>query len=183
MRKVFYGGAIQGNVDRTERQPIHSALIDTIKGAGCAVVSEHAKGSDFDETACLLEASLGRLPPVGQERTVFVRNKMIQFVESDIAAAIFETSVPSLGTGIEIAHAYLRPRLGLPEIPIVVLYETDFWPNNLSSMVKGLAQGGYPNFQLMEYASEEEACGLVRKFLLSSLTPGSCGSCPLEQES
>ena len=163
--KVFYGAAIQGNQDRSLRQPIHRALIETIKAAGYAVLSEHTTGASYDETIGLLEASIGDLPPLGWSRTVFIRNKMIELVEGDIDAAVFEVSVPSLGTGIEIAHAYLRPRLGLKGIPILALYEKDFWPHSLSSMVKGLSQARYPNFHLKEYDAVETACMLLRQFL------------------
>lgn len=163
--RIFYGGAIQGNTDRSSRRQIHRALLDSIKASGCAAVSEHTAGTSFDETAKLLTESLGDLPPVGMARTIYVRNKMIELLEGDIAAAIFEVSVPSLGTGIEIAHAYLRPRLGLPEIPILALYEKDFWPNNLSSMVRGLSRDHYPNFHFKEYVSLEEARFRVEEFL------------------
>jgi hypothetical protein len=55
-----------------------------------------------------------------------MRNKMIEAIEGEIKAAIFEVSTPSLGTGIEIAHAYLRLRLGLSRIPLLALYEKDY---------------------------------------------------------
>jgi hypothetical protein len=48
---------------------------------------------------------------MGIERRIYVRNKMIEGIESDIAAAVFKISTPSLGTGVEIAHTYLRPRM------------------------------------------------------------------------
>ena len=163
--KVFYGGAIQGNWDRSVRRHVHQSLIDEIKGAGYSMVREHAKGSDFDETAGLLGEAFGELPPKGPARTIFVRDKMIEFIESDISAAVFEVSVPSLGTGIEIAHAYLRPRLGLAEIPLLMLYEKGFWPNKLSSMVSGLSREQYPNFHFREYASLDEATGILKEFL------------------
>ena len=53
---------------------------------------------------------------------------MIELIEGDIDAAIFEVSTPSLNTGIEIAHAYLRPRLGLMAIPVFALYQKNYWP-------------------------------------------------------
>ena len=163
--KIFYGGAIQGNWDRSVRGHVHHSLIEEIKGAGFSVITEHVQGADFDETAGFLARIVGELPPKGPDRTVFVRNKMIEFIESDVSGAIFEVSVPSLGTGIEIAHAYLRPRLGLREIPLLALYEKGFWPNKLSSMVGGISQEHYPNFDLREYASLDEATATVRDFL------------------
>jgi hypothetical protein len=163
--KVFYGAAIQGSRRRGERREVHRRIMHAIKTAGGTLVSEHTLGASFDETAYLLEASLGPLPPAGLERTIHVRNRMIELIEGDVGAAIFECSVPSLGTGIELAHAYLRPRLGLPGIPILVLYETDFWPAHLSSMVRGLCQHQYPGFLLKEFSSLEEVEALVTAFL------------------
>ena len=68
-----------------------------------------------------------------------------------IEAAVFEVSTPSLGTGIEIAHAYLRPRLGLPAIPVIALYQKDYWPNNLSTMIRGITRDEVSNFMLKVY--------------------------------
>ena len=39
---------------------------------------------------------------------------------------------------VELAHACLRPRLGLVPVPVVALYQTGFWPNRLSSMIRGI---------------------------------------------
>jgi hypothetical protein len=163
--KIFYGAAIQGNRDRAERRAVHQGLVGHIKGLGCTVVSEHTLGASLDETADLMTQSLGELPPKGMERTVFVRDRMIQLVEGDVAACIFEVSVPSLGTGIELAHAYLRPRLGLTRIPILALYERGFWPQGVSSMVKGISPDICGSFFLKEYSTLSEACKRIEEFL------------------
>lgn len=149
--KVFFGAAIQGAQNRAERAAVHGMIIDAIKSYGCEVISEHTTGKDFNATAQLLKKTMGTLPPRGLERTMLIRNKMIEFIEGDIDAAVFEVSTPSLGTGIEIAHAYLRPRLGLREIPVFALYQKDFWPNNLSTMIRGISRDEVSNFALLEY--------------------------------
>ena len=149
--KVFFGAAIQGAQNREKRAVAHRMIIDAIKGCGCEVMSEHTTGKDYDATSQLLEKTMGTLPPRGMARTVLIRNKMIEFIEGNIDAAVFEVSTPSLGTGIEIAHAYLRPRLGLPEIPVFALYQKDFWPNNLSTMIRGITRDEVSNFVLREY--------------------------------
>jgi hypothetical protein len=163
--KVFYGAAIQGNRDRGERQRVHRDLLTAIKVSGCSVVSEHTAGADYSETAGLLAESLGPLPSEGTDRSRFIRDKMIQFIEGDIKAAVFEVSVPSLGTGIEIAHAYLRPRMGLTAIPILALYETDYWPHHLSTMIRGIAGDDNPNFLIEEYSRTDEASIKIHDFL------------------
>ena len=167
VEKVFYGSAIQGAKDRGERAHINRTLIQLIKSHGYEVVSEHTAGVDKEETAKLLEKSIGPLPSVGKERTIYVRNKMIEAIEGVIIAAVFEVSTPSIGTGVEITHAYLRPRKSLPEIPILSLYQKDYWPNNLSSMISGIAPEEIPNFQLVEYKDLEEAIESLSQFLKS----------------
>ncbi len=167
--KIFYGAAIQGTKDsneRTERARIHRALIDVIKNNGYDVVSEHTAGRNKEETAILLERAIGPLPSPGStERTVCIRKGMIAGLEGDICAAIFETSTPSIGTGIELTHAYMRPRKGLPEIPILALYQTGYWSHDLSSMVRGITAEDLPNFRLKRYERLEDAENLIKDFL------------------
>jgi len=153
---IFYGAAIQGASERSKRAQINGRIIEIIKSCGFSVITEHTRGLDFDDTANELEKSIGPLPPPGKERTGFIRNKMIEFVESDIAAAVFEVSIPSLGTGVEITHAYLRPRMGLAAIPVIALYQKGFWPNHLSAMIRGISDAEVPFFALVEYNTPED---------------------------
>ena len=164
MKTVFYGAAIQGEGRRGDRQNVHSSFISAIKENGFKVATEHTSSTDKSEAMRLLEESIGPLPPKGAERTAYVRDKMIGFVEGDVSACVFELSAPSIGTGIEFAHAYLRPQLGLEEIPILVLYERDFWPNGLSSMVTGVVYGGKTKIIILEYDSYDEAKAKIGEF-------------------
>ncbi len=170
--KIFYGAAIQGATERSDRAHINSDIIESIKSFGFQVITEHTTGMDFDDTASKLEKSIGPLPPLGRERTVFIRNKMIQFVESDICAAVFEVSTPSLGTGIEIAHAYLRPRMGLTAVPVIALYQNGFWPNKLSAMLNGITEEAVPHFHLVRYDSSQEIHSQLKPFLGESKPSG-----------
>ena len=163
--KIFYGAAIQGARDRAERAEVHKYLIELIKKEGYEVFGEHTTGNSREETAQLLEKSIGPLPPPGIDRTRYVRRKMIEAVEGDINAAVFEVSVPSTGTGIEIAHAYKRPEKGLPEIPLLALYQRDYWPSDLSSMVLGISEEELPHFELRFYNNLDEAGQYVMQFL------------------
>lgn len=163
--KIFYGAAIQGAKDRSERSDIHCIFIDSIKSFGYDVITEHTKGKSKAECKKLLELSIGRLPEPGFKRSNYIRNEMIKAIEGDIAGAIFEVSTPSLGTGIEIAHTYMRPCKGLEMIPILVLYEKEYWPNKLSSMIRGIDTIEYPNFSLIEYSSVNEGVKSIKNFL------------------
>lgn len=163
--KIFFGAAIQGATNREERAGVHRMIIDAIKSCGCEVISEHTTGKDYQSTIGLLEDKLGSLPPKGMQRTILIRNKMIEFIEGDIDAAVFEVSTPSLGTGIEIAHAYLRPRLGLPEIPVIALYHNGYWPNDLSTMIKGITGDAVSKFQLKRYDDSRQAPAFIKEIL------------------
>jgi len=163
--KVFYGAAIQGNKSRAERAEVHRFLLEAIKGQGFEVVAEHTSSKSLEDATKILEKRIGPIPKEGIERRVYIRNKIIEFIEGEISAAIFEVSVPSLGTGVEIAHAYLRPRMGLEEIPVLALYEKNYWPNKLSTMIRGIDREKVPQFTLREYSSLEEAKKIVGEFL------------------
>lgn len=163
--KIFFGSAIQGAPDRGMRFDINSRIIGLVKARYHRVFSEHTTGRTPEEVAAQLTAALGPLPPKGLERTRFVRCKMIEAIEGDLDAAIFEASLPSTGTGDEIAHAYLRPRLGKVEIPILLLYQTDYWPNGLSSMIRGLPFDEMPNVMLVDYDQPEQLDDIVNRFI------------------
>jgi hypothetical protein len=55
--------------------------------------------------------------------------------------------------------------MGLPEVPILALHEKDYWPQGVSSMVRGISSEVYPNFHLEEYMTLPEACARIEKFL------------------
>jgi hypothetical protein len=165
MKNVFYGAAIQGSKDRKERSQVHEFFIKTIQKQDYKVYTEHTTGKTYEEAIQKLEQAIGPLPKDEQQRKIYVRNKMIEAIEGDIRAAIFEVSTPSLGTGIEIAHAYLRPRLGLPLIPVLALYEKDYWPNKLSTMIKGISKENVPHFSLKEYEDFDDIKIILSEFL------------------
>ena len=165
MIKIFYGAAIQGSKDRKERSQVHESFIETIHKQGYKVCTEHTTGKTYEEAIQKLEKAIGPIPKDEQQRKIYVRNKMIEAIEGDIKAAIFEVSTPSLGTGIEIAHAYLRPRTGLSLIPVLALYEKEYWLNKLSTMIKGISKEDVPHFTLKEYKTLEDGKEIINKFL------------------
>ncbi|MCD4740747.1 hypothetical protein K8R43_06215 [archaeon] len=162
--KIFYGTAIQGEQQRGERAIFHQELLTTIKTYG-KPVSEHVTGRTLQEARTILEKEFGKAPEEEFARRTWARTNMIKALEGNINAAIFEVSTPSLGTGIELAHAYLRPKMGFEEIPILALYQKDYWPNKLSSMIAGITKEEIQSFTLKEYTDLKEAKEHVKKFL------------------
>ncbi len=165
MRQVFYGAAIQGAIDRKERSQIHEFFIKTIQNQGYTVYTEHTTGKTYEEAIQKLEKAIGPIPKDEHQRKIYVRNKMIEGIEGDLQGAIFEVSTPSLGTGIEIAHAYLRPRLGLPIIPVLALYEKNYWTNQLSTMIRGISSEKVPHVILKDYESPNDGKQIINEFL------------------
>lgn len=165
MKQVFYGAAIQGAKDRKQRSQVHESFIETIRKQGYEVYTEHTTGTTYEEAIEKLEKAIGPLPKDELKRKRYVRNKMIEGIEGDIKAAIFEVSTPSLGTGVEIAHAYLRPRMGLSLVPVLAVYEKEYWPNKLSTMIKGVSREDVPHFTLKEYNTLEAGEEIIIEFL------------------
>jgi hypothetical protein len=168
--KIFFGTAIQGKQNRSDRSEVNNVIFDCIKENGGEITYDHSLGISREDTGKRLEKVLGTLPSSDLERRVLVRNKMIEMIEGDIDAIIFEVSVPSLGTGVEIAHAYLRPRMGLKAIPILILYQKDYWPHNLSTMIKGLTVDTAPTANVKEYTTLEEIDAFIKDFLKNTTT-------------
>ncbi|MBS3748545.1 MAG: hypothetical protein KGY67_02460 [Candidatus Thermoplasmatota archaeon] len=161
---VFYGGAIQGAQNRKQRAAVHRAIINKIKEMGYNVVTEHTTGTNYAEAIQHLEEAIGPLPKEEMERRRYVRDKMINFVEGDVIATVFELSIPSLGTGIEFAHAYLRPSLGLKKIPVIGLYQKDYWPNKLSTMIRGIPIKDLNHVTIYDYTDIEDVKQYLESF-------------------
>lgn len=164
--KFFFGAPIQGHSTWGTHVEIYQAIIETIKNNGHTILSEHTTGHTRAESSQKLEHAIGPMPKEEYPRRVYVRNKMLEMIESpDLSGIVFEVSVPSLGTGVEIAHAYLRERLGLESVPILVLYKKDFWPNKLSTMVRGVPLDKFPHYDLQEYDDLSELKTRVQAFV------------------
>ena len=163
---IYYGSAIQGELERGSRKHIHETVISLAQDLGHNIIGEPLTSKNREEIIAILEKMMGPLPKEKKERYIHIRNNLIDIVEGDIQAAIFEFSISSTGAGIEFAHAYSRPRFGLTEIPILVLYEKNYWPNGLSTMVNGLDPTEFPNVQVKEYSNSDE----LKKYVLDFLT-------------
>jgi hypothetical protein len=161
--KVFYGAAIQGRGDRRERTNLNRELIDAIKACGHEVVTEHTAAETYDEAMAMLSEAFGKLPRGRDERTVFNRVKITEALAGDIGAAVFDVTVPSLGTGIEMAHAYLRLKLGLKPVPVLLLYDPSYG-RELSGMIRGISKDELPNVMLRNYGTAEEAKAVIKSF-------------------
>ena len=162
--RVFYGAAIQGRGDRRERADFNRFLIEEIKSCGHEVITEHTSAETYEEALRMLENAFGKLPEEKEKRTAFNRVKIIESLAGSVDAAIFDVTVPSLGTGIELVHAYIRPNLGLSDIPILLLFDPSYG-RELSGMIRGMTKEELPSINQKNYSSTEEAQKHVKDFL------------------
>ena len=163
--KVFFGAAIQGLEEGSDRREVYTHTLNFLKSNGHKICTEHTTGKTREECIAMMNEAVGPLPTTEEKRIPYVRDKMIELVESDIDAAIFELSTPSLGTGVEFAHAYLRPRMGLKRVPILALYQKDYWPNNLSTMIRGLTSDEFSNISIVVYENVDSLSQSLANFL------------------
>jgi hypothetical protein len=164
MTAIFYGAAIQGAINREKRASVHRLAIETIQRIGFTPLSEHTAGRDKTETAVLLEKAIGKVPE-GVSRSSHIRRTMLGFIDGHLTGVIFEASIPSIGTGIELHHACTRVERGLPAVPILTLYQKGYWPSGLSTMVRGIEKDELPFFQLVEYEHMVDFVHNIKRFL------------------
>ncbi len=163
--KIFFGAAIQGHKEWGDRRGIYCAILGLLKRHKATICTEHTTGKDLEEIQLLQEKAIGPMPRAKQDRINYVREKMIGFVEGDLDACVFEMSTPSLGTGIEFTHAYLRPRLGLSTVPILVLYQEGFWPNELSTMIRGLNTAEFDHVSIKTWKEQSDLAEILAWFV------------------
>jgi len=101
--KVFFGAPIQGHRKWGSHAEIYDIVIQTIKNNGHSILSEHTTGLTRTDTIEKLEQTIGALPNDEYQSRVYVRNKMIEMLESDdLSGIIFEVSVPEGSRGRDL---------------------------------------------------------------------------------
>lgn len=159
MKKVYYSASITGSKGVSEDFQMN--LVEHMKSLGFKVLSEHVAIQDSKILFTKMSENAGINIPKrdGYEREI--RETDIKWVEeADYFVGVVDG--PSLGVGIEIEHALLRSRLGLPPCKILCLVQNDNFAN-LSAMVKGV-RSDY--FKLEKYMNENEAKDIIKLFLL-----------------
>jgi hypothetical protein len=59
----------------------------------------------------------------------------------------------------------MRPRLGLTAIPVFALYQKDYWPHNLSTMIRAICRDEVPDFVVKEYDDPADAAKFIPELL------------------
>ncbi len=158
MKKVYYSASITGAKGVSEDFQMN--IIRHMQSLGFKVLSEHVGIHDAQKLFAKMSENAGVNIPKrdGYEREI--RETDIRWVEeADYFVGLVDG--PSLGVGIEIEHALLRSRMGLPPCKILCLVHADNFAK-LSAMVKGITAD---NFNLKKYTSENNAKEIIKLFL------------------
>ncbi len=156
--RVYYSGTIRGVGGR--RSNLARRLVAFMAQQGADVLSEHVAAATPEERDSTFRARTSFDLPAMDEPWKVVRHVDTCWVDAatHLVAVVDE---PSLGVGMEIERALLKPQRGLVRTPILCLVHESRL-ENLSWMVRGVAE---PDFYLRTYGDVDDAERLVAAFL------------------
>lgn len=164
-KKVYFSGSIKG---ATEADP-HFAwhLVQYMGQKGANVLSEHVAARTREEMDEIRAARTGQIieEMLAQPEPWFdIRRQDNEWVDQ-ATHVVALVNAPSLGVGMEIERAILKPERGLPLTPILALMHEDLL-GRLSYMVRGITPEE-ADFHLKLYSTLPEAQKHIDNFLLS----------------
>lgn len=163
MKTIYFSSSIAG----AKGIPVYfkKTLVEYMKDLGYRVLSEHVALVDNEQKMFeTLSKNAGVHIPQRNGCEAEIRDVDARWVdEADFVIAMVDE--PSLGVGMEIERALLRPKRGFKLAPILCLIHADNYPK-LSPMVKGV---NVPQFYLKIYTDEVDAQKQVLLFLEGQL--------------
>lgn len=149
-KKIYFSASIRGENADLE---LGYKVVTYLKEQGHDVLSEHVGSRNSDEmNAKLLEKTgTDRLKLVEPRASQFIREIDTAWVDEADCLVVVITGA-SLGVGMEIERALLKPERGMPETPIFCFVHATYAPG-LSAMVRGVSD---TTFHLFSYTTFEE---------------------------
>ena len=148
--KIYYSASIKGeNVD----PELGYKVVTHLKQRGHDVLSEHVGARNSDEMNALLTQRSGtdRTSLSKEAGNRFVRAIDTEWVDAADAMVVVITGA-SLGVGMEIERALLKPERGLNVTPITVFVSSGYAPG-LSAMVSGVVS---EQFAILTYETFDD---------------------------
>jgi len=158
--KVYLSASISGHKDGNYVNV--PQLVDYIMEDGGDVLDEHIKGKDLAEMIAIVQRRTGvnRLEAADPWKVVYEQD--MQWVDEATHMIVFVDG-PSHGVGMELMRGLLKPELGLPATPILILVQENNL-NRLSPVVKGIPADKHP-VQIETYQDFNHVKQLVDSFL------------------
>ena len=162
--KVYYSGTIKGSPELDPELPWN--LVRFMAENGADVLSEHVAARSPKEMDEIRARRTGRTIEqlyAEPEPWFGIRRQDLEWVDqSDCVVAL--VNAPSLGVGMEIQHAILKPNVGKNVTPVLCLVRSEVL-QRLSFMVRGITSEENPGFELREYSTTEQAQQHIFDFL------------------
>ena len=160
--KVYYAGSIRG-ADESDKE-LPWKIVRYMADNGADVLSEHVAARTPEERESIRAKHVGQKildAYKGQDPDVVIRKIDLDWVDqADCVVAL--VNAPSLGVGMELEHAILKPKLGLNETPVLALVHKNF-RNQLSAMVSGVTE---EYFYLKIYENIEDIQKYIDEFMI-----------------
>jgi len=160
-KKIYYAGSIRGAAEQDQELPWH--IVRYMADHGAEVLSEHVAARTPEEREAIRATHIGQtiIDTYGRANTdEQIRGIDLAWVrEADYMVAV--VNAPSLGVGMELQYALLKPDLGMQITPILALVHKEFQAQ-LSAMVRGVTE---PQFHLYQYETLEDIRAKISWFL------------------
>jgi len=151
-KRAFVGASSDGGEDY---RAIVKFIIEFLGERGIEVRSQHNGSLEPVKTFLKMVGD-----PTRTDDNSF-RDTDCKWIEED-DLFIAEASHRSTGLGAEFHHARLKPRLGLPLTPILVVHQPGCY---VSPMLKGISKSEEGYIWIRKYANPEELRGILLEFL------------------
>lgn len=158
-KKIYFSASITaGNADPT----LGLKIVRYLQSKTCEVLSEHVASLNVQEMNEILKrrANVTEAELSGPQRAHAIRRVDTQWVDEATHLVVLITG-PSLGVGMEIERALLKPERNLPETPILCLVP-QVKMQTVSNMVLGITT---PSFTLVAYEDEDDLFRKIDTFL------------------
>lgn len=149
-RKIYFSATIRGENPDPE---LAFKVVTHLQSRGHDVLSEHVGSRTREEMDAVLQKRSGvdrkTLSPMELSR--FFRKVDTEWVDACDEMVVVLTGA-SLGVGMEIERALLKPERGLNQTPVVCFVPESYYPS-LSAMVGGIVD---PLFTLKTFSTYED---------------------------
>jgi hypothetical protein len=153
-KKIYFSASIRG--EKADPK-IGMKNIKYLQSLGHRVLSEHVGSSSREEMNTIIKKNTGTAPSELSEPKMsqYIREIDTNWVDEADDLVVVVTGA-SLGVGMEIERALLKPERGLNHTPIHCFVQAEYL-ENLSAMVKGITETQFTLYSYQNFEDIKEA--------------------------